>query len=121
MRGAIRKVKAQVFPANEMNHDARRVVAAGSLAFVRRLEFLARRFGVENDALENFAEHFRVNGHFLRQRRVFADGEVVSFEQIVKERKSGVGALVIFDRRYRGALQECALGKSVLALEAFPS
>jgi hypothetical protein len=40
---------------------------------------------VENDALENLPQHFRVNRHFLRQRRVLANGEVVGFEQVGKE------------------------------------
>lgn len=51
--------------------------------------FLPGGFGVQNDTFENLAQHLRINGNFLRKRRVFADSEIVSFKEIIKKRGEG--------------------------------
>ena len=68
----------------------RGVVAAGVVpgAFAAHLRMLK----LQDQALEYFAEHLGVNGHVHVQRGVFADGEVVGFQQVVEDVLEGVVA-----------------------------
>lgn len=73
-----------------MDDGARGVVTAGVVAggFAARAAVLQ----LQDQGLEDFAEHLRVNGHVHVQRRVLADGEVVGFEQVVEDVLEGVVA-----------------------------
>ena len=78
--------------AHIMDDDARRVISAAGVPDV---------FGQE--ILENFAEHFRVNGDFFFQRLGFVDREIVAVEHVENARAflAFVGRLVIGKKRVR--------------------
>jgi hypothetical protein len=77
--------------AAEVMHDgARGVVAAGVVAgaFAANLRLLK----LQDEALEDFAQHLRVDGDIHVQRSVFADGEIIGFQQVVEDVLEGVVA-----------------------------
>jgi hypothetical protein len=55
-------------------------------AFAAHLRLLK----LQDEALEDFAQHLRVNGDIHVQRGVFSDGEIVGFEQVVEDMLEGV-------------------------------
>ena len=72
------------FAADEMDHNAGRVIGAGGLALVRSDSVRVSSFGVQHDGLEHLAEHLRVDGHFLIERRVLGHGEVECFQEFAE-------------------------------------
>ena len=79
------EIKPQTFAADEVHNNSRRVITTRSFPFIWRLIFFAGRLGMEHDALKDFAEHLRIDSDLLREGRVFADGEVVCFQEIVEQ------------------------------------
>src|SRR5438270_504192 len=74
---------AQAFPTEIMNDRPRGVIAARIVS--RGLAISAGLLQLKNEGFEDFPQHFGVNGDFLIEGRIFADGEVVSFEQMIEK------------------------------------
>ena len=49
----------------------------------------AGTFKLQNQAFEDFTQHLRVNGYVHVQRRIFPDGEIVSFKKVMENVREG--------------------------------
>ena len=87
------QVTFQFLAHNECHHNTRRVITARGFAQVRRLIFICFFTG-QHHRLEDLAEHFGINRHFLIERCTFCYGEVVSAKQPFLA-KNGLEKIVI--------------------------
>src|SRR6266540_3294177 len=73
----------QPFTAKVVNDGARSIIASGVVA--RSLAVSPSLFELKDERFKDFAEHLGVNRDFLVEGSVFANGEVVSLEEILEK------------------------------------